>query len=133
TTWPPAWPPTASRRTTSSSSPSTSPRTTASCPASPWTRAPRSRCSPTGRRRRPRARTRGLLSPPQGSLVQAEPLRRLEDLFEEAGGVAGVARRRLQAGHLLLPEAVELQHQQLAQVLADHRRQGHAEMLRVGA
>src|SRR5690242_3372590 len=47
---------------------------------------------------------------PKMVFLDAQALGRGADGGEEALGVAGVAGRRLEVGHLLGPEAVELQH-----------------------
>jgi putative heme-binding domain-containing protein len=72
------------------------------------------------------------LSPPHGRFGNVQALHRRADRVVESGRVAGVAGRRLQVRDVLPPEAVELAHQRLAQILARHRRQGHAEVFRVG-
>src|SRR4051812_20785905 len=68
---------------------------------------------------------------PHGRFGGVQVLERRADADKVAARVRGVAGGRLQARNMRLPEAVELPHQQLAQVLAGHRRQGDAEVLRI--
>src|SRR5262249_43954481 len=79
-----------------------------------------------------RSASLALLAPPQGRLGDAQLLGRRADGVEEAGRVARVACRRLEPRHPFLPEAVELEHQEPAQVLAGHRSEGDAEVASVG-
>src|SRR5262249_49355450 len=74
-----------------------------------------------------------LLLAPQGRFWNAQPPRGGADGNEKAARVARIAGRRFKAWYLRLPEAIEFQHQQLAQILAAHRRQRHAEMGRIRA
>src|SRR4051812_18370851 len=80
----------------------------------------------------PRAWSR-MLSPvsPQILVGDLQPRGDRPDRLEIPGRIAGVTRGRLQAGEVRLPEAVELAHEQLAQVFTDHRRQGDAELFAV--
>src|SRR5438309_2345662 len=68
-----------------------------------------------------------LLPPPEIRFGNVQSLGRLSDLLEEPGRVARVTGGWLQVRDVTPPEAVELSHEEFAQVLANHRRQGHGE------
>jgi len=68
------------------------------------------------------------LPPPQGFFAESELLDRRANGLEEACGIDGITRCRLQIGDVFAPKAIELQHQHFAQIFAGHRYQGYAQM-----